>query len=78
MLDIIEEDRSMQGIRKAIKHMLADEDISQAELARRIDQKPQVLNRKIVDESMRYNEAEAIADHFGYNLVWIKRRPPEA
>ena len=62
------------GIKKAFKVMLALEDINQATVARSINQTYQILNRKINNESMRYNEAEEIANHFGYDIVWVKRK----
>jgi len=64
----------MNGIKKEIAIMCAKEGITQSEAARLLNQSPQVLNRKLVNESMRYNEAEQIADHFGYDIIWIKRK----
>ena len=64
----------MNGIKKEFAIMCAKESLSQAEAARQLNQTIQVLNKKLVNESMRYNEAEQIADHFGYDIIWIKRK----
>ena len=63
----------MVGIRKAFNIMLAHEGINQSEAARLLNTPVQGLNKKLMNASMKYNEAEQIADHFGYDIVWIKR-----
>lgn len=63
-----------QGIEKTLEIVCALEDISQAGMARTMSQAPQGFNKKIKNESMRYNEAEEIADKFGYDIVWMKRK----
>ena len=64
----------MNGIKKEFAILCAKESMNQAEAARKLGQTVQVLNKKLVNESMRYNEAEQIADHFGYDILWIKRK----
>ena len=63
-----------EGVERTISIACAIEGVSQRQLAIGLDQLPQVLNRKIKQESMRYTEAEKIANHLGYDIIWVKRK----
>lgn len=56
-------------IKKEIRLMLADNDISQAELARRLNQSPANLNNKMQKANFRTSELEEIANCLGYECV---------
>lgn len=60
------------GIKKDLRVVLAQEDLSEAELARKLNVAPQILNRKVNKETMQYNEATEIATLLGYEIVWKK------
>lgn len=53
-------------VRKEIRIMLADNDISQAELARRLNQSPSNFNNKMQKANFRISELEDIANCLGY------------
>lgn len=61
------------GIKLDLRVILAQEDLSEAELARKLNVTPQVLNRKINRETMPYNEAKHIAEILNYEIVWNKK-----
>lgn len=53
-------------VKKEIRIMLADNGISQAELARRLNQTPANFNNKMQKANFRISEMEEIADALGY------------
>lgn len=56
-------------IKKEIRLMLADNDISQAELARRLNQSPANFNNKMQKANFRTSELEEIAKCLGYECI---------
>ena len=53
-------------IKKEIRIMLAENGISQAELARRLEQTPANFNNKMQKANFRISELEDIANALGY------------
>lgn len=53
-------------IKKEIRIMLADNGISQAELARRLNQTPANFNNKMQKANFRISELQEIAQALGY------------
>ena len=53
-------------VKKEIRIMLAENGISQAELARRLNQTPANFNNKIQKANFRISELEEIAEALGY------------
>lgn len=61
------------GIRKDFSVALAKKELKQAEAARILGVSPQVLNRKLVNGSMKYDEALAYAEKLGFEIIWIEK-----
>ena len=53
-------------VKKEIRIMLAENGISQAELARRLNQTPANFNNKMQKANFRISELEEIAEALGY------------
>jgi hypothetical protein len=70
---------SKMPIKEMVKIMLAKSDITLTELVNRLNQKYnkkdslQNLSKKINKGTLRYEEAEEIAEVLGYKIEWIKR-----
>lgn len=63
-------------VKKEIRIMLADNGISQAELARRLKQTPANFNNKMQKANFRISEMEQIADALGYEYkASFKKKP---
>lgn len=62
------------GIRKDFSVALAKKELKQAEAARILGVSPQVLNRKLVNGSMKYDEALAYAEKLGFEIIWIEKQ----
>lgn len=62
-------------IKKDIRIMLADNGISQAELARRLNQSPANFNNKMQKANFRISEMKEIAEKLGYecNVTFKKK-----
>lgn len=53
---------------------------SVTKLAEEIGTSSQALNRKLSNESIKYKDAAEIAEHLGYEIIWVdkeKLKPPE-
>lgn len=61
------------GIKKDFGIALAKKELSQAEAARMLGVSPQVLNRKLIKGSMKYDEAIAYAEKLGFEIIWIEK-----
>ncbi len=61
------------GIRKDFSVALAKKELKQAEAARILGVSPQVLNRKLVNGSMKYDEALAYAEKLGFEIIWVEK-----
>lgn len=64
---------NFMGIRKDFSVALAKKELKQAEAARILGVSPQVLNRKLVNGSMKYDEALAYAEKLGFEIIWIEK-----
>lgn len=60
-------------IKRDVRVLAAIEDVSQAEVARRIGMITTVLNRKLANCSLRADDLYNIADALGYDIVFKKR-----
>ena len=61
-------------VKKEIRIMLADNGISQAELARRLKQTPANFNNKMQKANFRISEMEEIAEALGYEYKAIFKK----
>lgn len=62
------------GIKKDFSIALAKTELTQAEAARILGVSPQVLNRKLIKGSMKYDEAIAYAEKLGFEIIWIEKK----
>lgn len=59
----------MTGINEQIKNIIASENISQTELAKRMGCTRQNINDKLIDGNMYLNTAENLLEIIGYRLT---------
>lgn len=60
-------------IQRDIRVLGATIGVSQAEIARKIGVSPSILNRKLINGSLRADDLYNIADALGYDIVFKKR-----
>jgi hypothetical protein len=66
-------------VKEAVKVLLAKCDITLTEVVKRLNEKygrtdtVQNLSKKVNNGTLRYNEAEEIADALGYTIEWVPK-----
>lgn len=67
-------------IKETVKILLAKTDVTLTEVVRRLNDKygrsdtVQNLSKKVNNGTLRYNEAEEIADVLGYSIEWTPKK----
>ncbi len=67
-------------IRKKIKNILTNEDLTIKGLAENLSQKkgtkinPDSISQKLLRDSIKYKDVEEILDILGYDIVFVKRK----
>ncbi len=77
---IINERKNNMNIQREIKSYMAREGFSMRELVERLaithkwSRSLSNFSGKLQRESLRYKEAEEVADVLGYDIIWVKRK----
>ena len=61
------------GIKRDFLVALAKKELKQADAARILGVSSQVLNRKLIKGSLKYDEAQKYAEKLDFEIVWIEK-----